>query len=518
MGSLLLKDKFPLMVNKLEKEYFIFLFDRILLCCKEAPTKKKKGKDEELMYIIKGNIFMTAVSDVKDSSKPEEGHFELKVSWKESSSTETFNLKCRNIEQLNLWRGRIDLCIKREKNQGRPISMDEIGRENQRISDLQQNPRSLSMINQIINGGNISQMRSSTGFSYLKGSEEAISEAEENRRNLLAGHSRRSSSKASEVASAGRAQQELLANSSRKSGSPLPNKKVSINADEQRQVNPSLSSLMKEHSFSAVGLASSPLFSRKAAAANSEAEFDQPATAASYGSSLSKTRNISKSSSRVLDKEFFTPIRTILPPPPDTALPLPPTKKFAPTVPVKRVASPGPPGPAPSASLPSPPSSNVRETCITRSSQVLDIDSTITRHSTQKPYNGSANDRHITQKVEQVPLSGRITGQNVDPVASSTKSTNSNAPLLKVKTYFGTDIFILAVASDCSFGDLVEKIERKIRLSGEGAIPEGKRLKLKYKDEDGDSISISGDDDLFLAFESQRAKSAITIYVELYSS
>jgi hypothetical protein len=59
---------------------------------------------------------------------------------------------------------------------------------------------------------------------------------------------------------------------------------------------------------------------------------------------------------------------------------------------------------------------------------------------------------------------------------------------------------------------------RKIRLSGEGAIPEGQKLKLKYKDEDGDYISIAGGDDLFLAIDSQRTKSAITIYVELYPS
>jgi cell division control protein 24 len=80
-------------------------------------------------------------------------------------------------------------------------------------------------------------------------------------------------------------------------------------------------------------------------------------------------------------------------------------------------------------------------------------------------------------------------------------SVKSGSSLVKLKTRYGDDIFILAVsASGCPFDEILDKIERKIRICG-APMPEGRRIKLRYKDEDGDYITINTDEDVEMAFE-----------------
>jgi PB1 domain len=124
--------------------------------------------------------------------------------------------------------------------------------------------------------------------------------------------------------------------------------------------------------------------------------------------------------------------------------------------------------------------------------------------------------------VSTIPMKPRPTDQGrpdasraISPPPTQERKLSS-VPLLKVKTHYGTDIFILAIPADCAFSDMVEKVERKIRLSG-APVPENRRMKLKYKDQDGDFISIHGDDDLALAFEAQSSmtdRSVVNICVE----
>jgi cell division control protein 24 len=86
-----------------------------------------------------------------------------------------------------------------------------------------------------------------------------------------------------------------------------------------------------------------------------------------------------------------------------------------------------------------------------------------------------------------------------------------------MKTHYGNDIFILAVpANGCKFEEILEKIERKIRICG-APMPDGRRIKLKYKDDEGDFITINTDDDVEMAFEMAKRtneKATVTIMVE----
>jgi len=86
-----------------------------------------------------------------------------------------------------------------------------------------------------------------------------------------------------------------------------------------------------------------------------------------------------------------------------------------------------------------------------------------------------------------------------------------------MKTHYGADIFILAVpSSGVKYDEILEKIERKIRICG-AEMPEGRRIKLRYRDEDGDFITINTDDDIEMAFELAKRKTekaTVTIMVE----
>ncbi|KAJ3075500.1 hypothetical protein HK102_005592, partial [Quaeritorhiza haematococci] len=119
-GELLLSDKFPMASNDIEREYLLFLFERILLCCKDLAKKKKrsnkKGKDEEQSaFALKGNIYITSITGVLDTSRPDLQQFSLKVFWKDVNDMESFTLKCRNEEQVRMWKERLERLVEQER-------------------------------------------------------------------------------------------------------------------------------------------------------------------------------------------------------------------------------------------------------------------------------------------------------------------------------------------------------------------------------------------------------------------
>ena len=116
-GDLLLWDRFPMSSDSTEKEYYLFLFKRILICCKESTKKKKrKGKDDISLYILKGNIYVSSIQAVKDISQPPNQIFGLQVHWKNAGEVETFALKCRNNEQVTLWSDRMTKLLQARKS------------------------------------------------------------------------------------------------------------------------------------------------------------------------------------------------------------------------------------------------------------------------------------------------------------------------------------------------------------------------------------------------------------------
>ncbi|KAF3905383.1 Kalirin [Orbilia brochopaga] len=111
-GDLLLFGQFTVIKGDakgdIEREYHIYLFERILLCCKEigankkpkpgVPANRKKGKLQ-----LKGRIFMQNVTDIISLAK--NGSYTLQIFWKGDPGVENFIIRQRNEELLKQWNG-----------------------------------------------------------------------------------------------------------------------------------------------------------------------------------------------------------------------------------------------------------------------------------------------------------------------------------------------------------------------------------------------------------------------------
>lgn len=96
------------------------------------------------------------------------------------------------------------------------------------------------------------------------------------------------------------------------------------------------------------------------------------------------------------------------------------------------------------------------------------------------------------------------------PKSHTTVITPSSLPV-KVKVHFHEDIFVIQVPRSTEYADLVEKVGRKIRLCGPRR--DDGPLRVKYRDEDGDMISLGSTEDVQMAFEQYRPGGQVTLFV-----
>ncbi|KAM0215142.1 hypothetical protein ACHAQD_008468 [Fusarium lateritium] len=114
-GKLLMHGVYGVITGKTdqEKDYEIYLFESILLCCKEISSSKSKDKKDKLRSSgpkarnknaklqLKGRIFMTNVTDIVSFSKP--GNHSVQIWWKGDPGVENFVIKFLNEETLRKW-------------------------------------------------------------------------------------------------------------------------------------------------------------------------------------------------------------------------------------------------------------------------------------------------------------------------------------------------------------------------------------------------------------------------------
>ena len=90
-------------------------------------------------------------------------------------------------------------------------------------------------------------------------------------------------------------------------------------------------------------------------------------------------------------------------------------------------------------------------------------------------------------------------------------SLQTLGPTIKVKVHYHDDIFVIQVPRVTEYEDLVDKVGKKIRLC-EPRREEGP-LRVKYRDEDGDMVSVGSTEDVQLAFETLKPGGLVTLYV-----
>ncbi|KAL0468199.1 rho guanyl nucleotide exchange factor [Neurospora intermedia] len=135
-GSLLLHGVYTVITGKSEqeKDYEIYLFENILLCCKELTTAKTKDKKDKTRSSVpkvrnkfaklqlKGRIFMTNVTDVVAISKP--GSYTVQIWWKGDPGVENFMIKFQTEEMMKKWAAGLEEQRK-QNTQAAPVAPDQ---------------------------------------------------------------------------------------------------------------------------------------------------------------------------------------------------------------------------------------------------------------------------------------------------------------------------------------------------------------------------------------------------------
>ncbi|EOO01738.1 putative rho guanine nucleotide exchange factor scd1 protein [Phaeoacremonium minimum UCRPA7] len=119
-GRLLLHGVYTVVTGKSdqEKDYEIYLFECILLCCKEVAQNKSKDKKDKTRSTgpkvrnknaklqLKGRIFMTNVTEVLSFAKP--GSYTVQIWWKGDPGVENFVIRFQNEEMMRKWAAGLD--------------------------------------------------------------------------------------------------------------------------------------------------------------------------------------------------------------------------------------------------------------------------------------------------------------------------------------------------------------------------------------------------------------------------
>ncbi|PRT57100.1 Rho guanine nucleotide exchange factor scd1 [Wickerhamiella sorbophila] len=121
MGELLLRGQYPVItMDSAESEYYLYLFEHVLLCCKDSAPVKKGGlskmrapkPSKRTSMDLKGRIYITYVTGVT-VTKTDTGSYILSITWGRENAPETgtFDFRLFNEEQAQLWEQSIQKLI-----------------------------------------------------------------------------------------------------------------------------------------------------------------------------------------------------------------------------------------------------------------------------------------------------------------------------------------------------------------------------------------------------------------------
>ncbi|KAL8921524.1 MAG: hypothetical protein Q9208_005678 [Pyrenodesmia sp. 3 TL-2023] len=111
-------DRETQLVNPCREQYIIYLFERILLCCKEVNPNKQRTKmlrndktpvnlNGKVRLQLKGRIFMQNVTDVLSFVRTEKSSYTIQIFWKGDPGVENFIIRFTNESEMNKWRDQV---------------------------------------------------------------------------------------------------------------------------------------------------------------------------------------------------------------------------------------------------------------------------------------------------------------------------------------------------------------------------------------------------------------------------
>ncbi|KAF8629394.1 hypothetical protein AX15_003449 [Amanita polypyramis BW_CC] len=565
-GELLLDDIFLVTKSDVDREYHVFLFEKIILCCKEVSPNtqsgsKKGGKSNSILkkqgtstafslsgtyssqrrstsLVLKGRIFLGNVTQAISVPAKTTGasgiptHYPLQVWWKGDDDLEFFTLRCRREDQMRQWETQINRLIK-ELAQRRAMERTGLSRvampgsanpplnrvsSASQIQPSHQQPypqmstsggrygrttHGSSIIgdeNTISSGTLIGSYTSSGPLSYPRGYDafELDGDDEEFEDYPLVS-SYTSSGRGTPIGGRRSTLGDRDSTScDRTDGTqwralPLPPNSASAT----RPVTPRLQSVPSDASFGTQSRNSRPsLRSQLSSTRLKSAYTDNGEYYNNNGSQSPVLPSIAPPGTRsrsTSQPTAYVP-KTQLPPLPTPANPQPQWSRDRSNTNVSGgIAS----------------RSNKRGSGSSQSTTGDSSDdspnssaSPITPYGSSDSSLGGVGIRASRSQTFDNIANGHINGGY--PVLQQ-------SPPVKVKIFFHEDVFVIEVARHTEYEELVEKVGRKIRLCGQRR--DDGPLRVKYKDEDGDMVSIGSTEDVQMAFSEFRLSGQVTLFV-----
>lgn len=112
-----------------------------------------------------------------------------------------------------------------------------------------------------------------------------------------------------------------------------------------------------------------------------------------------------------------------------------------------------------------------------------------------------------------------VVSQQAAFLSSSSTSSASSFELvdnIKIRLYYKNELYLVIAPMNIGYKELLQRAEAKMRQCSVGHSEksfQGKPMTLKYRDEDGDMITIGSDDDIQMAFECRQETNAINLYI-----
>ncbi|KAF8639563.1 hypothetical protein AX17_001465 [Amanita inopinata Kibby_2008] len=568
-GELLLDDIFSVTKSDIDREYHVFLFEKIILCCKEAPYSqngnKKVGKSNSLLkkqstpvplsfpglgssqrkstpLVLKGRIFLGNVTQavpVTPKSTSPTGIptcYPLQVWWKGDDDLEFFTLRCRREDQMRQWESQINRLIK-ELAQRRAIERTGLSRVAMPNGTGQSLNRvgSSSQVHSMQYQQSYPQMSLANGR-HTRSTYSAPASGEENVTSpvpvglYMNGNSGPHGYPPYETFEFDVDDEELddyptassYASSGR--GTPLGGRRSITDRDSsagydrcREDSNSRLRTPIPLGSAPSVR-PMTPRLNSIPSSHGSDASFGNPPPRSSRPLrgqfSSTRLRSAYNDNGEYYNGDAQAAFPTLGVPPNSRS-----RSASQPTAYVPKTQAPPLPTPSVQAQW-------NRDRSNTRVSTGNSLKSNKRGSGSSQSTTGDSSDYSPNSSSPVTPYGSSessLAGVGIRTSRSQTFESITNGHIhatyhvlpgavpVKVKIYFHEDVFVIEVPRAMEYEALVEKVGRKIRLCGPRR--DDGPLRVKYQDEDGDMVSLGSTEDVQMAFEQFRPGGQVTLFV-----
>ncbi|KAF3923770.1 hypothetical protein AA313_de0201617 [Arthrobotrys entomopaga] len=492
-GDLLLSGQFTVIKGDtkgdIEREYHVFLFERILLCCKDIPLKKQKPsprKGKKLDLQLKGRIYMQNVTDIISLAK--NGSYTLQIFWKGDPGVENFIIRQRNEELLKQWNGLLHRQVALWKREEEPKA-----------------DRSKTSNNQFLwtEGAEVPQQGGETDKFDDDEEEEhdGDSEAPSSARNGPGGNQVAFPMPKQPKYPISSSAQYLQSQNTTPISAGTPNGMSYFSPSESPMPTPGmpLRQTSGQYPFPKQGI-----HENGAAMARSTSREGTPLSASQAGQRIQ--RPSLPGIAQPLSSTQQNRMRSASSP---NIHPLPASSYLG-----RANAMGTPPLPNMPGGYPAPSRLGTQSPSLYSQVQHLNTLPENPRASGMVPHISTMHQDYIPRNGTP-PTEGIRVGPDGAPLPTMRQMT---VPSLKVKVSYITDMFVIIVPQNIGYTQLMDRIERKVRLCGGASYANNAPLRVRYQDEDGDYITVNSDEDVQMAIESrfhggEESSNAVTLFV-----